>query len=88
MSTTLAVLFVLAATCNCVAAFLNLRAKRRTIREFEAHEKTFYALLGFAAFMSRPESGAPEPIRQLAIEALPPGTSVLIDFPSSTEIRH
>jgi hypothetical protein len=65
------VLFVIACAMNCVAAAINIRQSRRARKLIESNRDNFARLIAFAAFMSRPESGVPDIVRNLARQALP-----------------
>jgi hypothetical protein len=89
MGTFAIVLFLIASACNCFAAWQNLRLARRARKELEANRETFAKLIGFAAFMSRPESGAPEAVRELARQMLPEDIRIEVTkLGSSTPTLH
>ena len=73
------VLFVIATAANTAAAILNVRATRRARRATAAVQTipdSFARMAAYCAFMSLPESGAPQPIRDMARDALPPDTKI------------
>jgi hypothetical protein len=84
-----AALFVVAALANAAAAALNIwqsRRLRRTALANAAVLAAFPRLLGFAAFVSRPESGAPVKLQIVARDVLPLGVSIVVE--TGTETRH
>jgi hypothetical protein len=86
-----ALLLSFAALANLAASLLSLRLSRRARRAIDdtvAIKEQFGRAVGFAAFCTTRESGAPEPLRKMAREALPPGTTVVVEHDRGEESVH
>ena len=82
-------LLLAAVLLNLYAFIRHERARRQIRARFDELHGKLPQLIGFAAFMSREESGAPENVREAARQALPVNVQITVDqmVPESDKVH-
>ena len=80
--TTLHVVFWLATAISLATAAVNswqIYRRRQTDAAASAQLRSFADCVAMVAFLSRPESGSPEPLRTACAQLVPPGVTLRVE---------